>query len=191
MKIFLKLESLIEIEKFEELGIVDGIYKIHEYTIEELANNKDSLNKEFKTLKQKTILQTKLNSDDDIVELSKELAKLSNHIVVEHEFNREVVVAHQYLKRIGIEVSLKKVENLSQALIASKSGIQFLTVEFDSNYELIENILDSLDVYHLKTELIVDNVESQETFEKLSQLGVDIVIVKPEFINSIFKSLSS
>jgi transaldolase len=187
MKLFLETEDFELPIKYQEIGIIDGVWSGRSIPDDVLINTRDLIIKNIRNIKLPYIIQSQGFEMDDIIENSKSLATLGNEVIVEYPFTREVLKANQFLKKIGIDLVVNHISYISQVLLSAKAGVKYIIISYPNNQTFIENTVELFENYGHETLIMVNQIEKREQLEHLTLMGVDGAIVRPEILDNLLE----
>ncbi len=194
MKFFIDTANIDEIKKGLELGMVDGV-----------TTNPSLVSKEQRPFSE--ILQdicaivdgpisaevVSLDAEGMIAE-ARELAKLSDNIVIKVPMIMEGIKAVKRLSAENIKTNVTLVFSSSQALLAAKAGATYVSPfvgrldDISQNgMDLIGDIMTILRNYGFTTEVIVASVRSPMHVVESALMGADIATIPYKVITQLAK----
>ncbi len=194
MKFFIDTANIDEIKKGLELGMVDGV-----------TTNPSLVSKEQRPFSE--ILQdicaivdgpisaevVSLDAEGMIAE-ARELAKLSDNIVIKVPMIMEGIKAVKRLSAENIKTNVTLVFSSSQALLAAKAGATYVSPfvgrldDISQNgMDLIGDIMTILRNYGFTTEVIVASVRSPMHVVESALMGADIATIPYKVIAQLAK----
>ncbi len=194
MKFFIDTANIDEIRKGLEMGMVDGV-----------TTNPSLVSKEQRPFSE--ILQdicaivdgpisaevVSLDADGMVAE-ARELAKLSDNIVIKVPMIMEGIKAVKKLSAENIKTNVTLVFSSSQALLAAKAGATYVSPfvgrldDISQNgMDLIGDIMTILRNYGFTTEVIVASVRSPMHVVESALMGADIATIPYKVIAQLAK----
>jgi len=194
MKLFVDTGNIADIKKLVALGIVDGVTTNPSLMAKETRNPRDIL-KEICDLVQGPVSGEVVATDlDGMLREGRELATISEHIVVKVPFGPAGVQACKTLTSEGTRVNVTLVFSAAQALLAAKVGAYFVSPfvgRLDDigaeGMELIEDIVQIYENYEFGTQVLVASTRSTLHIVQAAKLGADICTCPPAVIEGLFK----
>ena len=129
-----------------------------------------------------------------MIKEGRELAAISEHIVVKVPFTREGVKACKALSDEGKRVNVTLIFSASQALIAAKVGATYVSPfvgRLDdistSGMSLVQEIVEIFDNYQFATEVLVASTRSPMHIVEAARMGADICTCPAALIEQLFK----
>ncbi|MBA2356082.1 MAG: fructose-6-phosphate aldolase [Luteitalea sp.] len=194
MKLFVDTGNIADIKKLVALGIVDGATTNPSLMAKETRNPRDIL-KEICDLVQGPVSGEVVATDlDGMLREGRELATISEHIVVKVPFGPAGVQACKTLTSEGTRVNVTLVFSAAQALLAAKVGAYFVSPfvgRLDDigaeGMELIGDIVQIYENYEFGTQVLVASTRSTLHIVQAAKLGADICTCPPAVIEGLFK----
>ncbi len=131
---------------------------------------------------------------DGMLREGRELATISEHIVVKVPFGPAGVQACKTLTSEGTRVNVTLVFSAAQALLAAKVGAYFVSPfvgRLDDigaeGMELIGDIVQIYENYEFGTQVLVASTRSTLHIVQAAKLGADICTCPPAVIEGLFK----
>jgi transaldolase len=193
MKLFIDTGNLKEIEALVPLGIIDGVTTNPSLMAKEGGDPKQIL-KKICDLVQGPVSGEVVSTDyEGMVREGRELAAISEHVVVKVPFTQAGVRACKTMSDEGLRVNVTLVFSPTQALIAAKVGATFVSPfvgRLDdiaiSGMELIEQIVEIYDNYDFTTEVLVASVRGPQHIVEAARIGADICTCPAKVIEQMF-----
>ena len=193
MKIFIDTGNLKEIEALVPLGIIDGVTTNPSLMAKEGGDPKQILKKICDLVQGPVSGEVVATDYEGMVREGRDLAQISEHIVVKVPFTHAGVRACKTLADEGLRVNVTLVFSPTQALIAAKVGATFVSPfvgRLDdiatSGMALIEQIVEIYDNYDYTTEVLVASVRGPQHIVEAARMGADICTCPAKVIEQMF-----
>ena len=194
MKIFIDTGNFKEIEALVPLGIIDGVTTNPTLMAKEGGDPKQILKKICDLVQGPVSGEVVATDYEGMVREGRDLAQISEHIVVKVPFTQAGVRACKTLSGEGLRVNVTLVFSPTQALIAAKVGATFVSPfvgRLDdiatSGMNLISEIVDIYENYAFSTEVLVASVRHPIHIVEAARLGADICTCPAAVIEAMFK----
>ena len=194
MKIFIDTGNFKEIEALVPLGIIDGVTTNPSLMAKEGGDPKQILKKICDLVQGPVSGEVVATDYEGMVREGRDLAQISEHIVVKVPFTQHGVRACKTLSGEGLRVNVTLVFSPTQALIAAKVGATYaspfvgrLDDIATSGMDLIEQIVEIYDNYDYTTEVLVASVRHPIHVIEAARMGADVVTAPPAVIEQCFK----
>jgi transaldolase len=182
-----------EIEALAPLGIIDGVTTNPSLMAREGGDPRKIL-KQICDLVQGPVSGEVVSTDyEGMVREGRDLASISEHIVVKVPFTQHGVRACKTLAGEGLRVNVTLVFSPTQALIAAKVGATFVSPfvgRLDdiatSGMRLIEEIVEIYDNYDYTTEVLVASVRGPQHIVEAARMGADVCTCPAKVIHQMF-----
>src|SRR5262245_21317685 len=181
MKIFVDTGNLKEIEALVPLGIIDGVTTNPSLMAKEGGDARQILKKICDLVEGPVRGEGVATEYEGLVREGRDLASISEHIVVKVPFTQNGVRACKTLADEGLRVNVTLCFSPTQALIAAKVGATFISPfvgRLDdiatSGMNLIREIVDIYDNYEFTTEVLVASVRHPIHIVEAARMGADV-----------------
>jgi transaldolase len=193
MKIFVDTGNLKEIETLVPLGIIDGVTTNPSLMAKEGGDARKIL-KQICDLVQGPVSGEVVSTDyEGMVREGRDLASISEHIVVKVPFTQAGVRACKTLSSEGLRVNVTLCFSPTQALVAAKVGATFVSPfvgRLDdiatSGMRLIEEIVEIYDNYDYTTQVLVASVRGPQHIVEAARMGADVCTCPAKVILQMF-----
>ena len=193
MKLFIDTGNLKEIEALVPLGIIDGVTTNPSLMAKEGGDPKQILKKICDLVQGPVSGEVVATDYEGMVREGRDLAQISEHIVVKVPFTHAGVRACKTLSGEGLRVNVTLVFSPTQALIAAKVGATFVSPfvgRLDdiatSGMDLIEQIVEIYDNYDYTTEVLVASVRGPQHIVEAARMGADVCTCPAKVIEQMF-----
>jgi transaldolase len=193
MKLFIDTGNIKEIEALVPLGIIDGITTNPSLLAKETEDPRKILKRICDLVKGPVSGEVVATDFEGMVREGRDLASISEHIVVKVPFTQAGVRACKTLSGEGLRVNVTLVFSAAQALLAAKVGATFVSPFIGrlddiatSGMGLIEQIVEIFDNYEYSTEVLVASVRGPQHVVEAARLGADICTCPAKVIEQLF-----
>ncbi|MBI4665550.1 MAG: fructose-6-phosphate aldolase [Nitrospinae bacterium] len=194
MKLFIDSADINEIREANSLGVIDGVT-----TNPSLVSK---TGKDFKTVIREILAEVdgpinleviSLQADGMVAE-GRELAKISENVVVKIPMTTEGLKAVKILSGEGIKTNVTLVFSANQALLAAKAGATYVSPfvgrldDISHNgMEIVAQILEIFTNYGYDTEVIVASIRNPLHALESARMGADVATVPFSVIGQLAK----
>ena len=194
MNIYLESVDLDEIRSATSAGTADGIAFSHSALSADApdADANERLAEIARAFALPVCVAVSSVSSADIYREGRELAKLSDHIVVEVPLIEDALTPMHRLNAEGVTVCAAFVFNGAQALLAAKAGASMVRVTLDdldsngqSGTSALSEIKSILEAAGEECDVMVGSPSNASQFSDAILSGADIVCVKPSVLRSL------
>jgi transaldolase len=193
MKFFIDTGNLKEIEALVPLGIIDGVTTNPSLLAKETEDPKKILKRICDLVKGPVSGEVVATDYEGMVREGRDLASISEHIVVKVPFTQAGVRACKTLSGEGLRVNVTLIFSATQALIAAKVGATFcspfvgrLDDIATSGMDLIQQIVEIYENYDYATEVLVASVRGPQHVVEAARMGADVCTCPAKVIEQMF-----
>ena len=194
MKIFLDTANLEEIKKGVEWGIVDGVTTNPTLISREGAEFKQRV-KEICDLVRGPVSAEVVSLDHEgMVKEARELAQLSEYVVIKIPMTPDGIKAVRTLSAEGIKTNVTLVFSPAQAILAAKAGATYVSPFIgrmddltNDGMRMLAEIVEIYDNYGFETEIIAASIRHPMHVVEAALVGVDIVTMPFTVLEKLFK----
>ena len=194
MKLFLDTAHLDEIKQVRDWGMLDGVTTNPSHVAKTGASPRDLYPEICKIVDGPVSLEAVSLEADGIVKEARELAKISDNVVVKIPIIREGLIAVKRLTAEGIKTNVTTTFSALQALLAAKAGATYVSpfvgrLDYvgHNGMELVEQIRTIYTNYGYKTEIIVAAVRHPLHVLESALIGADICTIYFEFFKMLYQ----
>src|SRR5512147_1198937 len=194
MKLFVDTGSVKDIEALAAIGILDGVTTNPSLMAKEGGDPRQILKRICDIVKGPVSGEVVATDYAGMVREGRDLASISEHVVVKVPFTRDGVKACKTLADEGKKVNVTLVFSPTQAWLAAKVGATYVSPfvgRLDdvgtSGMHLIREIVDIFDNFEYETQVLVASVRHPIHIVEAARLGADVVTVPAKIIEQSFK----
>ena len=194
MKIYLATASLEQIRWGVSSGLIDGVVTSPAAIAEEAGDteSREVLAEICAIAPFPVFASVESVSGDDIYRDGRDLARLSDQMVVQIPIVEDAVTAMRRLNAEGVRVSASLVFNAAQALLAAKAGAAHVAMSIDQLSALGEVALDQVrmiravfDADAVECDLLAMLPHDAAQFTECAMAGADAVCVSQQVLRSL------
>lgn len=194
MKFFLDTANVAEIQRINELGLVDGVTTNPTIISKEGRNFKEVIIEICELVAGPVSAEVIALDTEGMVKEARTIAKWADNVVVKIPMTEAGLKAVYILNGENIKTNVTLVFTVAQGLMAAKAGATFISpfvgrlddIGADS-LVLIKNLRNVLSQYGYSTEIIAASIRNLKHVEEVAALGADIATIP----GSIFPKLWS
>ena len=194
MKIFLDTANVASIEKYNELGIVDGITTNPTLLSKEKGNPIKTMKKIVEIMKGPVSLEVVAIDFDKMLEESLKLAKYGENVVVKIPMTMDGLKVVHALTRKGIKTNVTLIFSANQALLAAKAGATYVSPFIGrlddigaEGLNLVSEIVQIFASYDISTQLLVASVRHPLHVIEAAKMGADVVTLPPDILDKMIR----
>jgi transaldolase len=193
MDIFLDSADINLITKYNELGIIDGV-TTNPTIIASTGMGFSEVIKKICSIVKGPVSAEVISLDrDNMFKEGKHLAKIASNVVVKLPVTIEGLAACYRLSQEGISVNMTLCFSASQALLAAKSGAQYISPFIgrlddisSDGVQLISDIRNIFDNYpNLDTKILAASIRNVQHILEVSTIGADVATIPPKLIDAM------
>jgi len=192
MKIFLDTANREMIEKWVPTGVVDGVTTNPSLLSKEGTSTKEVLLDICKMVPGDVSIEVVKKDPDDVYRQAKEIAALSDNVVVKIPFTFEYLPVISKLVQDGIRINVTLVFSLLQALLVAKLGVTYISPfigrwdDIDVNgLELIHKLVHMVEHYGFASQILAASIRHIMHWHEVVLAGVDVATIPPTLLDQI------
>ncbi|MCP5369893.1 MAG: fructose-6-phosphate aldolase [Rickettsiaceae bacterium] len=192
MKIFLDSVDLNQIQKYQDMGIIDGITTNPSL----MAGAKYDL---YETVRRiRDVVQGDISVEviaTDLEDMKKEgdkILQISDQIVIKLPMTWSGLQACSYFSSKGHKVNMTLCFSSNQAFLAAKCGASYISPfigrledKGENGIELISHIKTIYNNYNFKTEILAASIRSTEHVKEVLLIGADVVTLPAKILSEL------
>lgn len=194
MKFFIDTANLEEIQKANELGILDGVTTNPSLIAKENVPFKERI-KEICSIVDGPVSAEVLATDKDgILKEGRELSQIASNVVIKVPLIAEGLKAVKIFSQEGIQTNVTLCFSTGQALLAAKAGASYISpfvgrLDDISNdgMQLIEEIITIYDNYGYETEVLVASIRHPLHLKTAALMGADVATIPFKVFDQLVK----
>jgi len=194
MKIFLDTANVESIEKYNEMGVVDGITTNPTLLSKEKGNPIKTMRKIVEIMKGPVSLEVIAITFDKMMEESLKLAKYGDNVVVKIPMTMDGLKVVHALTKMGIKTNVTLIFSANQALLAAKAGATYVSPFIGrlddigaEGLNLISEIVQIFASYDISTQLLVASVRHPLHVIEVAKMGADVVTLPPDILDKMVR----
>ncbi|WP_458718888.1 fructose-6-phosphate aldolase [Candidatus Nitrosocosmicus sp. R] len=194
MKIFLDTANVESIEKYNELGVVDGITTNPTLLSKEKGNPIKTMKKIVEIMKGPVSLEVVAIDFVKMMEESLKLAKYGENVVVKIPMTMDGLKVVHALTKKGIKTNVTLIFSANQALLAAKAGATYVSPFIgrlddigSEGLNLISEIVQIFASYDISTQLLVASVRHPLHVIEAAKMGADVVTLPPDILDKMIR----
>ncbi len=194
MNIYLESVDLEEIRNAASAGLADGVAFAHTASVTDVndANTRERLEEISREFAFPVCVPVGAVSSSDIYSEARELAKISDHVVVQIPLVEDSLVPMARLTAEGVVVCATFVYSAAQAIIAAKTGAAAVRVTLEDlerygqpGTRTLAEIKSALDAVEEECDVMAASALSSVQFAECALAGADIICLTPETLKNL------
>ena len=195
MQIFVDTASISEIERWLEMGVVDGVTTNPSIMLKDGIYDTKAGVEEIATLINPRPLSVEVTTNDldEMMSQAREFASWAPNIIVKiPQTNQDGVPCYGVMNQLeqeGIKVNATVALSIGQLMLASKAGATYVSVfigrvtdEGGNGIEVISNCVQWLERWNYKSQLIIGSIRSVGDVLTSAIAGAHIITIPPQFL---------
>jgi len=194
MKIFLDTANVESIEKYNELGVVDGITTNPTLLSKEKGNPIKTMKKIVEIMKGPVSLEVVAIDFNKMMEESLKLAKYGENVVIKIPMTMDGLKVVHALTKKGIKTNVTLIFSANQALLAAKAGATYVSPFIgrlddigSEGLNLVSEIVQIFASYDISTQLLVASVRHPFHVIEAAKMGADVVTLPPDILDKMMR----
>lgn len=194
MKFFLDTANIEMISVVKDYGLLDGVTTNPSLVAKEGVQDFFGHVRKICDIVHGPVSAEVISEDyNGILSEARELAAISEYVVVKVPMTKEGIKAVSTLEKEGIQTNVTLVFSPSQALLAAKAGASYISpflgriddISWDS-MEMLEKTIEIINMYGFKSEIIAASIRSPKHVVEAACLGCDIATVPFKILEQMF-----
>jgi transaldolase len=198
MEIFIDSASIVEIEKWLRMGMVDGVTTNPSIMLKDGVYDVEKGAKEIAALINPRPLSVEVTTIDldEMLFQAREFAAWAANIVIKiPQETPDGVLCYGVINRLeseGIRVNATAVLSLGQVILAAKSRATYISIftgrvgdEGGNPFEVMKNSVDWLERWKFNSKIIVGSIRSVADVLQAALAGAHILTIPPQFLDKM------
>lgn len=194
MKIFLDTANVDSIQKYSEMGVIDGITTNPTLLSKETGNPIKTMKKIVEIVRGPVSLEIVATTFDRMMEESLKLAEYGENVVVKVPMTVDGLKVVKALTNKGIKTNVTLIFSANQALLAAKAGATYVSPFIgrlddigSEGLNLVSEIIQIFVGYEYTTQVLVASVRHPLHVIESAKMGADVVTLPPEILDKMIK----
>ena len=193
MKLFIDTGHIADIERFADIGIIDGVTTNPSLLAKEPGDYHENLKRICEIVQGPVSGEVTATDFKGMMAQGAEIAAIHPHMVVKVPLTRDGIKACKALSSDGIRVNVTLCFSPAQALLAAKAGATFVSPfvgrldDVSTNgMGLIREIVAIFDNYEFTTEVLVASCRHPLHVVEAATIGADIATCPAGVLDALF-----
>lgn len=191
MNIFVESISLDEIRQATAAGFADGIV-ITSVVDSSSSHGREIIEEIAQEFAIPVCVEVGAISGEDMYREAREIAKISDHIVIQLPLVEDAVAPMHRLSQEGVDICANFVFNGAQAVLAAKAGASMVRVSLhdldaqgQTSTDAVTEIRSLLEASDCECDVMVASPATTTQFTECISAGAQIVSIRPEVLHSL------
>ena len=198
MQIFIDSASITEIEKWLNMGVIDGVTTNPTVMFKDGVYDAEAGAKEIAALvaPQPVSVEVTTNDLDEMLVQARDFASWAPNIVIKiPQITQDGIPCYGVIKELeseGIKVNATAALSLGQVILAAKAGSTYISIfigrvadEGGNAPEVIRNSVDWLKRWEYKSKILVGSIRSVGDVLSAATAGAHIITIPPQFLDKM------
>jgi len=193
MKLFIDTGNIKDIERFADLGIIDGVTTNPSLLAKEPGDFRENLKKICGIVKGPVSGEVTATDFAGMMQQGHDIAKIDQHMIVKMPLTPAGIKACKALAGEGIRVNVTLCFSPAQALLAAKAGAYFISPfvgrldDVGTNgMELIREIIEIYNNYDFTTQVLVASARHPIHVIEAARMGADIATCPATVLDALY-----
>jgi transaldolase len=194
MKFFIDTANLDEIRKFKEMGLLDGVTTNPSLVAKEGKDFRKLIAEICEVVQGPVSAEVVSTEADKMFAEAKELAAISEHVVVKLPTIKEGIKALARCVAADIKVNMTLVFQPVQALIVAKVGATYVSPFLGRLDDIAQDSMDMLaeireiyDNYRFSTEILAASLRHPLHVAQAARIGADVATIPPAVFDKLLE----
>jgi len=198
MQIFIDSANTTEIEKWLNMGVIDGVTTNPSIMLKEGVYDAKAGAKEVAALVRPSPVSVEVTTNDlDVmIDQAREFASWADNIVIKiPQINQGGIPCYGVIRQLedeGIRVNATVAMSLGQVILSAKAGATYISIftgrvsdEGGNATEVIRNSVDWLERWEFKSRIIIGSIRSVGDILGAAIAGAHIITIPPAFLSKL------
>jgi len=198
MEIFIDSASISEIEKWLEMGVIDGVTTNPSIMLKDDVYDSEAGAKEIAALvhPRPVSVEVTTNDLDEMLAQAQGFASWAPNIVIKiPQITQDGIPCYGVIRRLesdGIKVNATVAMSLGQVILAAKAGATYISIfagrvtdEGGNASEVISNSVNWLERWEYRSRIIVGSIRSVGDVLSAALAGAHVITIPPQFLGKI------
>ncbi len=194
MKLFADTADIAEIQRLNELGIIDGVTTNPSLVVKAGKNFKEVIKDICDIVNGPVSAEVISITYEGMIEEGIELAKIHENVVIKVPMTPAGIKAICFFSQNEIRTNCTLIFSANQALLAAKAGATYVSPFVgrlddigQTGMELIKEIRTIYDNYGFETEILAASIRHPIHVKESALAGADVATCPPTVIDQLFK----
>lgn len=198
MQIFVDSASITEIEKWLNMGVIDGVTTNPSIMYKDMVYDAERGAREIAALINPRPLSVEVTTNDldEMLNQAEKFASWASNIVIKiPQITQDGIPCYgviSYLESEGIKVNATAALSFGQVILAAKANATYISIftgrvsdEGGNAAEVIKNSVDWLERWQFKSRIIIGSIRSVGDILSAALAGAHIITIPPQFLDKM------
>jgi len=198
MEIFIDSANTKEIERWLEMGVIDGVTTNPSVMLKDSVYDLEAGAKEIAALvnPKPVSVEVTTNDLDEMLTQAQRFASWAPNIVIKiPQITQDGILCYGVINQLeseGIKVNATAALSLGQVILAAKAGATYISIftgrvsdEGGNAPEVIRNSVDWLERWKFKSKIIIGSIRSVGDILSAAIAGAHIITIPPQFLGKM------
>ena len=198
MEIFIDSANIKEIEKWLEMGVIDGVTTNPSIMFRDGVYDIEAGAKEIAALANPKPMCVEVTTNDleEMITQAQKFASWAPNIVIKiPQITQDGVPCYGVIRQLeneGIKVNATAALSLGQVILAAKTGATYISIftgrvsdEGGNAPEVIRNSVDWLERWKFKSKILIGSIRSVGDILNAALAGAHIITIPPQFLGKM------
>ena len=198
MEIFIDSASITEIEKWLNMGVIDGVTTNPSIMLKDGVYDAEAGAKEIAALvdPKPVCVEVTSNDLDEMITQAQRFASWASNIVVKiPQITQDGILCYGVIRELeseGIKINATAALSLGQVMLAAKAGAIYVSIfagrvadEGGNAVEVIKNSVEWLEHWKYDSKIIVGSIRSVGDILSAAMAGAHIITIPPQFLGKM------
>ena len=198
MEIFIDSASITEIEKWLDMGVIDGVTTNPSVMLKDGVYDVEAGAREIAALVYPSPVSVEVTTNDldEMLNQARKFASWASNIVVKiPQITQDGVPCYGVIRELengGIKVNATATMSLGQVILAAKAGATYISIftgrvsdEGGNAPEVIRNSVDWVERWGFKSKIVIGSIRSVGDISSSAMAGAHIITIPPLFLGKM------
>ncbi len=193
MKFFIDSANMPSIQKFMDMGIVDGVTTNPSLLSKEGADPAEQAAKIAKLVPGPVNIEVVASDYEGMINEGRKIAEIGSNVVVKIPMTKDGMHAVRELANRGIKTNVTLIFSAQQALIAAKAGAAYVSPFIgrlddigEDGMVLIRDIVKIFDNYSMESQVLAASIRHPVHVLECAKAGADVATLPPDVLEKMF-----
>jgi len=196
--IFIDSASITEIEKWLEMGVIDGVTTNPSIMLKDGVYDAEAGAKEIAALVDPKPMSVEVTTNDldEMITQAQKFASWAPNIVIKiPQITQDGIPCYGVINQLeneGIKVNATAALSLGQVILAAKAGATYISIftgrvsdEGGNAPEVIKNCVEWLERWKFKSKILIGSIRSVGDILSAAIAGAHIITIPPQFLGKM------